>query len=200
MVAGGGVMTMDVSIEPTSLRRARRELANIRNGLPRAISTAVRRTTDTARSRIVKAVAKDLNIKQRDLYKRGARKRPIRQKFERAGSLITGGVVEVTGRRIPLGRFAARQTKAGVSYKIDRGGSRKTITSGFIPRLDSGYQGVFKRKGKNRLPIVERFGPSVPHVAAKQPAVAGLMRFDATNLLDQNLGSQVDRLLKRKTS
>jgi len=26
------------------------------------------------------------------------------------------------------------------------------------------------------------------------------MRSDATNLLDQNLGSQVDRLLKRKTS
>lgn len=200
MAFGGGVMTMDVSIEPTSLRRARRELANVKNGIPRAISTAVRRTTDTARSRMVKAIAADLNIKQRDLFKRGASRRPVRQRFERAGSLITGGVVEVTGRRIPLGRFAARQTKAGVSYKIDRGGSRKTISSAFIPRLDSGYQGVFKRKGKDRLPIVERFGPSVPHVAAKQPAIAGLMRSDALNLLNKNLDSQVDRLLKRKSS
>ena len=67
-------------------------------------------------------------------------------------------------KRIPLFDFGARQTKRGVSYNL---GGRKTLAGAFIATMPTGHEGVFMRKGANRLPIQERFGPSLGHVFAK---------------------------------
>ena len=188
-------MAIEVKVEPESMRRVQRELAGIRNGVPRAISGAVKRTADTARSRIVKAVAGDVNIVQRHLYERNNKRRPIRQRFIRDGSMIIGAEINVTGARIPLGRFAARQTRQGVSYRIDKTGGRKKITDAFIPKLSSGYKGVFMRGAGRKM--IQLYGPSIPHVAENRPDVQAVLNFDASNIFQKNLDSQVDRLLRR---
>jgi hypothetical protein len=72
----------------------------------------------------------------------------------------------VTGRRIPLIDFRARQTRTGVSYRLP--GGRNTVPGGFIQTMRSGHRGVFKRRGRPRLPIDELFGPSLPHIVRRR--------------------------------
>jgi hypothetical protein len=74
-------------------------------------------------------------------------------------------------KRIPLQEFHAsgptpsRGRGRGVTYRI--GGAAKTIPNAFIATMSSSHQGVFRRIGKRRLPILELFGPSLGHVFNK---------------------------------
>lgn len=68
-------------------------------------------------------------------------------------------------KRLGLRHFGARQDKKGVSYKISKTGGRKRINGAFqgpkpgVMRMK--WKGnVFKREGKNRLPIVQLKGVS----------------------------------------
>ena len=56
-------------------------------------------------------------------------------------------------RSLNLAHFAARQTAKGVSFKIKKGGPRKTIPGAFL--INNGKT-VMIRTGKSRLPIEAR--------------------------------------------
>lgn len=188
---------MSVSIKPDmkTVAAAAYLLRDVQNGLPRAIKAASRRTLDTSRSRTVKAVGKDLNVRQRDIYRPGDPRSPVRVNLRDAG-----GLMKVAGRRIPLGRFAARwggRDTPGATYQISRSGGRKTFAHSFIPQLKTNYRGIFVRRGRDRLPLKEAFGPSVPQVAENQPEVQSLLDHEAAEIFEKNLSSQVDRLLQR---
>ena len=76
-------------------------------------------------------------------------------------------------RRPSLKEFGARQTRAGVTYRISKRGGRQTIPGGFQgPKpgtMSVRLKGhVFKRVGKKRLPIVKLHGPSPWAVYKKQ--------------------------------
>lgn len=194
---------MTATLNITTLKRGaardlERELRGISRGFARVQHNAVRRSITTVRTRIVRAVGSDLNIKKSALYQKNNNRRPIRQSFERSGGLITGGRVNVTGRRIPLGRFKPTQLKSGVSYKVQKGGARKKITDGaFKATMQSGYEGVFMRAGESRLPLIQLYGPSVPQVAENRPEVQRLMQADTEKIFLDNLRKQADGLLKR---
>lgn len=81
--------------------------------------------------------------------------------------------VKCVGRPIPLIKFSARQTKAGVSVNVKNG--RKVIKDAFIATMPSGHTGVYVRVGKahrkveksgkavwSGLPIKQLFGPAIP--------------------------------------
>lgn len=187
-------LSMSAEFDRAQLRKLQRDLRGIKRGVPRAISSSIKRSTSSVRSRLVKGIASNINVRQRDLFGRGKR-RAVRQRTF-PSPMATTGHIEVTGRRIPLSRFSARQTKRGTSYKIDRGGGRKMIEGAFIARMRSGHVGVFSRVGGGRS-ITELHGPSVPHVAENEPKVRRLMRVEAGEIMEHNLASQVDRLLKR---
>ena len=176
-----------VDLDQAQATRLNRDLILIKQGVPRAINQAVRRTVRSVRVVIVKAVREDLNVPQNKLFQAGnSRRRPITEKLYYQGSMAAGGRVSVAGAidqggvkafkseqigRIPLGRFAARQhyrkgkfagrKPSRVSYKIERQGARKSIKDAFVARFRSGYEGVFRRKGKGRGALVELYGPSV---------------------------------------
>lgn len=64
--------------------------------------------------------------------------------------------VRVYGNGFPLIDYGARQTKKGVSVKINVG-KRVLIKSAFIATMANGHRGVFVRKGKTRFPIKELY-------------------------------------------
>lgn len=68
--------------------------------------------------------------------------------------------VRSKGRRTPLLKMMARQTKKGVTVKI--GKTRKLIPSAFIATMKSGHRGVFIRLTKKNLPIKELYTISIP--------------------------------------
>lgn len=75
------------------------------------------------------------------------------------GSDIPGleWAVNLSGAPVPLIAYPARQTRKGVSVEVNRG-KRTLIPGAFIATMRSGHVGVFRRRGKSRLPIKELLG------------------------------------------
>lgn len=158
--------------------------AQLRSEAPKAIARGLNRTAQGAQTDAVRAVAENMKIRQ------AAVRKAIR--IAKANSTLLQAEVVATGRRIPLIEFKARQTKRGVTY--DLGGGRQRIPSGFITIVGAGHVGVFARKGKARLPIQEKFGPSIPKVFANQ-AIMDAIRTRAEADLEKNVAHEIEYLL-----
>ena len=203
MVASGVVATM------------RSELEALGRDAGPAVQSAVSKATDWSRVRVVNAVHGRVNVPRGKLYQRGVnRNRPITQRVNRAGDL-TSGFVLVSGKRLFLSRFAARQVwrrsggkryRGGVSYKIERQGSRRRAGKLFLVEFGSGMKRVYARVARGRAKLGdegvfrERFGPSIPHVAQGEPKVKALLASGAEARLAHELRGQVDRLVGRGRS
>lgn len=162
--------------QDVALRQAKQQLRNIVNGLninvefdgkgtaqylrgyQRAIETAKTRALNKiaakARTAVIREIASDI----------GTPIAPVRKQvtLQRATRFKRVAILRATGRRIPIIKLKARQTRKGITY--GKGGSRRTIPGGFIATMPSGHRGVFKRIGNKRLPVTELHGPSVPKV------------------------------------
>ena len=53
--------------------------------------------------------------------------------------------VFITGKRIPLIKFGAKQNKKGVSYRIGKGSKRTSVPGAFITQMKTGHKGAFVR-------------------------------------------------------
>lgn len=138
-------------------------------GYPRraqsAVVRALNRGMTAGRTVMSRAIAKDMGLKVGDTNK-ALRYRP---------ATVNTPVTRLAAGfgRIPLMAFGARGTVPsrgrgrGVTYRMGAGNARTRLANAFIARMRSGHEGVFMRKGKARLPIVELRGPSVGHVFAK---------------------------------
>lgn len=125
---------------------------------PRASMRAINRTLQSVNTQAVRGIAEDLGLAQKFV-------RPALRIYKASVASLRGSL-QATGKRIPLLAFAARQTRQGVTYRM--AGVRRRIPAGFIATMRSGHAGVFVRaKGAKRLPIAEKFGPSVPHIFRK---------------------------------
>lgn len=72
--------------------------------------------------------------------------------------------MRVSGKALRVSDFSYRQTKKGVTFGLNTGGKRTLIKGAFVATMKSGHTGVFRRRGKARLPIDEAFGPRVSDV------------------------------------
>lgn len=125
----------------------------------RAVVRALNRAIATVRTDTTRRLAQEMGITRGTVRERLRITKATGQRLE--------AILTVTGKRIPILDFAARQTREGVTYRKG-GASRGLIPSGFIATMKSGHRGVFKRRSRSRLPIVERFGASLPYVAIRQ--------------------------------
>jgi hypothetical protein len=107
---------------------------------------------------------------------------------------LTGSMV-AKGRPIKLISFRPRKTGAGVAVRI--GGHVETFKRAFVatgPR--TGQQAVMQRKGKERGPIFELYGPSVPGFLARRDQLPVLSR-EMSDRLVVNLIRQLDRRMRK---
>lgn len=205
---------ISAQVRPEDIRRLRRVMTNVQSQLPRAMATAVTRTVRAVRVQFVNAVFRDLNVQKRHLWESGNKRRPIQDSLTREGGHVTGGFIRAgygrregdvgafsdgrsTGGRIPLSRFQAKQTRQGVQYRIRRGGPREVIPDAFTATFQSGHHAVVRRKGRERYPLLELFGPSVGRVAANRPEIEALRRGGAQVILNRNMEQQVRRFVIR---
>lgn len=65
--------------------------------------------------------------------------------------------LDVSGKPVPLVAYPHRQTRKGVSVEVNRG-KRTLVKGAFVATMKSGHKGVFRRRGKARLPIEELRG------------------------------------------
>ncbi|CAI2936143.1 phage tail protein [Aminobacter niigataensis] len=176
---------VDVHVDASDFTDLSRAIARLPEEIRvKAASRAMRRVADMARSRIVKRSAERVDIPQ-------ARVRALTTAHMNAG----GRTAEVVMRSgwIPLFKLGATQTAKGVRVKM-----RGSFRSAFIAKMGSGHAGVFRREGKDRLPIRELFGPNPAHDITNndQVYVQVLAEVIESHLLPRYL-HEVDRLLPR---
>jgi hypothetical protein len=101
---------------------------------------------------------------------------------------------------IPVSQFGARPVtvtrrplRRGVSVAILKGAKRKRLKGAFLQTMKSGHVGVFVRKGKARLPIIER--KVISPVSMWKDYVEQHMR-EAGPYLQRRMAAQLERLLK----
>ena len=102
------------------------------------------------------------NIKKKDIVKDTRTGRLTY--YERAPKDTGAAKIIARGRGISLGKFGARQKKAGVSVQVKRGGRRSIIKHSFGPKIARLGKGVFTRESigfgtSGRLPIYRLYGP-----------------------------------------
>jgi len=175
---------LKITVDTRDLKRA---MAALGSKAPTAIMRALNKTARSARTQAVRGVAKEIRLKQKDV-------RPMIPVIPATSKHLEAKLV-ARGRPISLMRLGARQTKQGVVYRGP--GGRVLIRSAFIATMPRARRpGVFKRKGKPRLPIQKQFGPSVPQVVLERGIFEGIAR-TAPGTLAKNLAQETHYLLSK---
>lgn len=176
-------VTIDLRADLTQVQRA---LGGLRGQAPVVIARAINRTLVPVRATAAREIARDMRLRVGTA--RGA------MALQRATPARPTGAVAASGKRIPLIEFRARQTQPGVSYDLGRG--RQVAAGSFIPTFNTGRRGVFRRRGRARLPIAELHGPSIPRVFV-QDKIAAAMRAVAGARWPREAEQQLRFLLSR---
>jgi len=187
-------VSFSVVVNPAKLAAVEGMMAGIKRGVPRVITRAINKVGVAARTEICRRIAAEVNLKVSALRNRNV-------KLTKATFNRWEATLKISGRRVPLVRWLARQTRKGVSYAI-RGSQRKFVPGGFIAEMASGHRGVFRRKGtpqarrrrrkgheaevRPRLPIQELYGVSVPE------AMIGITQL-AAGVLDRRIAQDLER-------
>ena len=163
-------------------------LDRLRRKAPLAIRRAVKRAGTSARTVMVKEIAKDTGLASKGI-----------KKEIRINELGTTEIqIEVRGRRIPLIHFKAKGPEPsrgrgrGVSYRLP--GGRTRAPHAFIATMRSGHRGVFQRKRSARKPIYQLHGPSLVRVFEKFLPLGAKRAGEA---LVKNLRSEIRFALQR---
>jgi hypothetical protein len=217
------VDTVEIKVDEQDIQSALALLKDYPRRINSVLNNAINRTTTSARTASVKKIAKDTKLKQGDLYKKGDIRRPIIQTKSTTKTLRA--TIESSGRRIPLIVFKAKQAfkrrtkkqKAagakqkgkGVSYNLGKG--RAIVPDGFITEVfgkpgrltaiitgRAGHRGVFTRGGKSRLPIYEKFGPSIHRVYSGTSGILTQAVEIANKRLPKEINGQVNVILERR--
>jgi hypothetical protein len=202
---------ISIKIPESKLLNISRMFPELANKLSSIISWGINRTLQPAKTQINREMRKTLNIKAAYLNKYIDIERATRQKWYGRVMLSTERITLMDfDAKVQMGErwivksgqdFASPETgPIGISYKIKKGGKREIIKSAFIATMKSGHQGVFKRTGKSRLPIQEKFGPSIGLVFDRAKTVVRQVTQTAMSNLDKNIDAQVKYLLSRRAA
>lgn len=179
---------MQISIQSNDFLTLRNTLERVSKNIDKELYTISSKVGTKAKSELGKAVTSEIAIKLKDV-----RKDITIQKVKPIGVRVTLH----KKNRFSLKRFNPRQNSQGVTYKIEKTGGRKLIKGAFMgpnPSVTSVrlYGHVWERKGKARLPIRKKKGPSAAGVLSKHPSrVRAVVR-----LLGAETKKQLERRIK----
>ncbi len=211
---------LEMKVDSNQIQEILRELRGLPGDMIEAERNAVKKTAKTAKVRMVRAFAKDVNLKRSEIKDRV---RTIRH--PRRGSAFA--VISISGFKISLWNYSrsmadirgfisqegvpvkSRKPKKGASWKVWKNGKRVRNTR-FVATAErkSGQFQIIqrdplsKRGGKAaKAPDDYRkaYGPSLAWLASRRKIIEPVLAEVAT-ILEKNLRSQVDRFLKRQTT
>jgi len=155
--------------------------------MPKATASTLNKVARKAQAVAVKRIAKDIGIKQMEV-----RKYLRIQKATWRNLRIS---VKSRGKRVPISKLSARQTKKGVTYRSQ--GKRKLIPGAFIADVRvKGSPDVYKRQGKARFPLERLRAVSIPHVMIKAAIDRALWEV-SRETWDKNFPHEVEHYLRR---
>jgi hypothetical protein len=183
-------MRVDITINQRQLGKLQERLAGTRRNITKPLAQAINDTTKQLRT---KASA---NIRAVFAVKKGKLDSRIQRTFATDKQLV-GFVTLKEKPEIALKYFQARQNKSGVKVKIRKSGSARFYKSAFGPKIKKLGNHVWKRTGKQRLPIEKQPGVKL---AVESEAIAAMNRArrEAKSLLKKNTQRRVNLLVLRQ--
>lgn len=210
------MIAAQLSVRKDTLDLVTQSLAGVKNGVRKALAGAINDTLAKAKTASAKGIAASVNLKSAEI-KKGLR-------VVKASWDVLSGLLVVSGKRLRLVAFGARQNRKGVTYLISKQEGRKLLPHAFITdvvgarsREEIGFSnrgrikaqvlsgdaisthtGVYVRRGKARLPISERYGVSVVGAFEGAPDLVAQVLKDSEADLDKRVRSKVEYLLDRQ--
>lgn len=143
-----------------ALDRATRLLAGFPGGVQKAAESALSRAATAGRAGAAREVGKQYFLKVSDFKKYTKSYQHVR----RTGDEISVGI-EFHGFHVPLVRFNSRLGANGrMRVQVRRDSAAEELRHVFRATMESGHIGLFERSGRARLPIEQKYGPSVPQM------------------------------------
>ena len=191
----------EIKIDKEELENVKKTLAGIKNGYTSVVVRALNKTITGVQTDSVAEVSKIIT----------PTKTAIRKTFKlkKANYRQVSAAVRSTGKPIPLINYKARQTaKKGVTVQIYKKGERESWPYSFIATMRSGHKGVFSREKppyktnkskklpwkrlspKYRLPINEKFGPTIPDIMKRDSVMNPILQ-KASNRLTKEIDSSL---------
>lgn len=215
-----------IELDPRTRRKLEMELRGIKNGFPKAMSKAVNQTAKTATVRISQEVRKIIRVSKRSADQRlkirgratplsasttvsvlrplldGRRTAPLLTSFK--GTKDTR--VFASGKRkggLKRGRKGQAGRGQGVVARPRVKGGEQRLKHAFIITGKGGVPVPVVRAGfgsqrAGRKPLVPMLGPTVQGIYQGTPGLRRRVEGDLLKVLEKNMLSQVDRLLKRR--
>lgn len=183
------------------LNAVRDHLRKLEKGVrEKAIAAALNRTAEMAKTAAARDITSAFNLPAQ--YVKGRIK--IRRASARSGVLEvtlsspgkrSANLIRYAERRVTLaeGRRRAKQGRHGVYVKIRRKGTWQLVKGAFIANQG---RTVFRRIGKERLPIESLQAIDVPQAMFSDIGVANLKRAVA-RVFPQRMAHEIQRLIKR---
>jgi hypothetical protein len=161
-----------------------------------ALSREYPRVAQRSLNRVAQSTKTEASRQIRDTY--NVRKQTVDASFTVRLAHIDDlkATIRSSGRRLPIMEFAARQVARGVSFAIKKG-ERKILTHAFLATMPGGHVGVFMRRGKDRLPIDEKFTISVAEMFGARAIFNELQAF-AVERLGIEFPRQLDYYLSQQ--
>ena len=183
--------SVEIEFDEAKLRRVQRTLRGIPSAMPRVMSRAVNRTTKSAKTETGRRISQAVNIKQSAVKKRILMTKATFSRWV--------GTLGISEKRFSLIHFSARQTKKGVTYKIEKITGRKRIPAAFI-RSPKKVEVVFRRETPQtkRMPIVALKGPSLGVVFERARGIARGITKTAYKNLEKNIDDQIKLALSKR--
>lgn len=159
---------------------------------PLLVQESLNETVEYAAGLLLEAVVKIYNVPPDELSK------SKNMKVVKANNTLEAKII-LTGKSIPIIKFAARQTSTGVTFQIKRESGPKSIPHAFIAGMKSGHAGVFRRSGTHRLPIEERFTLSLADMISSNDVVDSIDE-KVGDFFEAAMNKRVDAQLEAKAA
>jgi len=182
-----------IELSASQIEKAELLLQDIPGAAPKAMSNAINRAADTARTEAARKVRENYYIRHSDVL--------ATIKIYRAQpSDLTSKVVS-RGHAVNLFKFRVTPNRPQPKRKIPivvrvKQGEGGPVKRAFVAKMGSGHVGVFQRAGKRRLPVQELYGPPIPQMLGS-PSVTQWVEQKAAERLDERLDHEINRLLER---
>lgn len=183
---------ISITLRGDDVEKARRVLGHLGDKARPAIVRAV--------NRAVQGVTTDAGQMARQAY--NVRSGDVKQSFSLTRASVSNlfGAAVSKGRVLSLRSFSPspspgkRRPSVGLSVVVKRSTGRAKIAGTFWGQMPSrDVASVFRRLGKDRLPIEKLFGPSVPQMLGNQNVIERIQA-KAADRFGANLDHEVNRL------
>ena len=182
-----------IDLTDEQLKKANDYLGHIPGALPKAVSSAVNRAAEGARTDAV-SKAREEYVIQAGRIRETIEIRKANASNLSASVISRGRPRALSYFKIRPGRVTKRKPPEGVHVQVKRSGGGP-ISKAFVAKMASGHIGVFNREGKAKFPIVQRYGPSVPQMIGGT-SVQKHVELGAMRRLDDRLDHEINRILR----